>query len=231
MTQPSLESLLIQEDTATIYAGFLQLATTLGLPVTSWQAGDTTRSLGYLEATLLNTLENVVVGYIQAGFLDYAAQLAESTGNPIWLNILAQQVYGVNVPTASYATTSLTLTNSGGGIYTVEPGDLTFSDSSTGATYHNTTGGTLTGTGTPGATLSVTVVADQAGSGSSAGATDIDTLVTSLLGVTCSNPAAAVGIDQQDPSVTVQQCRDKLGSLSPNGLFPRPTHTSPATRR
>lgn len=217
MTQPSLESLLIQQDKATIYAAFLQLATTLGLPVTSWQAGDPTRSLGWLEATILETLENVVVGYIKSGFLDYAAADAEATGNPIWLNIVAQQVFGVTVPSATYAETDVTLTNTGGGIFTIEPGDLTFKNSTTGATYHNTTGGTLTGVGTSGATLDVTVTADEPGSGSSAAANEIDALVTTLNGVTCTNAAAAVGIDQQDPSVTVQQCRDKLGSLSPNG--------------
>lgn len=209
MTQPTLASLLVQEDKATIYEGFLSIAQTLGLPVTSWQAGDPTRSLGYLEATLLETLENVAVGYIQSGFLDYA------TG--VWLTVVAQQVFNVTVPPATYATTSVTLTNAGGGIYTINPGDLTFKASATGATYHNTSGGTLTGVGTPGATLTVTVTADIAGSASSASATQIDTLVTTLLGVTCTNPTAAVGIDQQAPSVTVQQCRNKLGSLSPNG--------------
>lgn len=214
MANPSLESLLIQEDKATIYAGFLQIAQTLGLPVTAWQAGDPTRSLGYLEATLLETLENVVVGYIMSGFLDYAAQDAENTGNPIWLNILAQQVFGVTVPSATYATTTETLTNSGGAIYTIEPGDLTFSNPTTGAMYHNTTGGTLNGASS---TLNVTIVADVAGSAGSASAGEISALVTTLLGVTCTNAAAAVGVDQQAPSVTVQQCRNKLGSLSPNG--------------
>lgn len=214
MTQPSLASLLIQEDQATIYAGFLQIATTLGLPVTSWQAGDPTRSLGFMESTLLETLENVVVNFIRAGFLDYAAAQAVSSGNPIWLNILAQQGFGVTVPTATYAETTVTLTNSGGGIYTIAAGDLTFKNSTSGATYHNTTGGTLNGSG---ATLSVTVTADLSGSAGSAGAGEINALVTTLLGVTCTNATAAVGIDQQDPSVTVLQCRDKLGSLSPNG--------------
>src|SRR6185437_772471 len=119
---------------------------------------------------------------------------------------------------ATYAETSVTLTNSGGAVYILEAGDLTFRNSTTGATYHNTSGGTLPAIvgSTPG-TLSVTVTADQAGSAGSASAGEIDALVTTLLGVTVTNPAAAVGVDQQDDSVTRQQCRNKLGSLSPNG--------------
>ena len=37
----------------------------------------------------------------------------------------------------------------------LEPGDVTLQCSATGQTYHSTTGGTLSGVGTPGATLSL----------------------------------------------------------------------------
>jgi hypothetical protein len=217
MAAPSLASLLLQQTQAVIYSGMLSIATTLGLPVTSWQPGDPTRSLFFAESTLLATLENIVVGFIQSGFLDYAAiPNADGTPNP-WLAILAQQVYNVDVPAATYATTTETLTNLSGFVYVIAPGDLTFKCTVSGATYHNTTGGTLTGVGTVGATLSLTLVADQPGSASTAGAGEIDALVTTLLGVTCTNAAAAIGTDQQAAATTVAQCRAKLGSLSPNG--------------
>lgn len=201
----TLSTLLIEEDQASILAAGLALAATLGVPTTSWQPGDPTRSLYMLEALILEQLEQVVVGFIQSGFLDYA--------QGEWLTVVAQQVFGVTVPPATFAETDVTLTNSGGGVYLIDPGDLTFKCSATGATYHNTTGGTLSGPGT----LDVTVVADVAGSASSAGATEIDTLVTTLLGVTCSNAAAAIGQDVQSAAATIAQCRNKLGSLSPNG--------------
>lgn len=201
----SLSSLLIQETKAAIYSAGLAIASAIGLPVTAWQAGDPSRALFNLEAETLEKLEEVVVGYIQSGFLDYSA------GE--WLKILAEQVYGVTVPDPTYATTDVVLTNAGGGVYDLEAGDLTLKNSSTGKTYHNTTGGHLAA----GGTLTVTVVADEAGSDSSAAATEIDELVTTLLGVTCSNATAAIGVDAQDEAVTRQQCRDKLGSLSPGG--------------
>ncbi|MCL2724861.1 MAG: baseplate J/gp47 family protein [Polyangiaceae bacterium] len=208
----SLASLLIQETKEAIYSRALALASSLGLPVTSWQAGDPTRSLYHLESETLSILEKIVVGYIASGFLDYA------TG--WWLKILAKQVYDVDVPAATFAETDVVLTNSGGGVYDVEPGDLTF-QSSNGNLYRNTTGGTLaaavidraTGSVTT-KTLTVHVVAELAGSGSSAGAGTIDKLVTSLLGVSCTNPTAAEGVDEQSEEATRQQCRDKWAKLS-----------------
>jgi hypothetical protein len=135
----NLQDLLIQEDAASIYAAFLELCTTLNLPVTSWQAGDPTRALGQLDATLLERMEAVATGYIQSGFLDYASGA--------WLKIAAKQTFNVDVPGATYAETTVTLTNSSAGIYGIDPGDLTFKNPSTGKTYHNTTGGTLSGSG------------------------------------------------------------------------------------
>lgn len=202
-----LINLLVQETKETIYEYAIGVAQSLGLPVTSWQPGDPTRSLFHVEAELLATLEEVVSNFIKAGFLDYA------TG--VWLKILAEQVYGVTVPEASYATTTVTLSNGGGGLYAIEPGDLTLKSTLTGKTYRNTTGGTINPG--PGTTLDVVVVAEEAGSSASAGAGEIDALVTTLLGVTCSNATAAIGIDEQPESVTRQQCRDRLGALSPNG--------------
>ena len=215
---PTLASLLVQETQPDILAGWLQICQTIGLPTTAWLAGDPSRSLGMLEATTLATLETEAVGFISAGFLDAAAQpLPDGSINP-WLAILAQQFYGVTVPGATYAETSIVLTNSGGGLYEIASGDLTFSLSvNPGVTYTNTSGGILTGVGSPGASLTVTAIASQAGAASNAGVGEIDTLVTALLGVTCTNPAAATGQNQQDAATTVQQCRNQQSAFSPNG--------------
>lgn len=203
----TLASLIVQETKEKIYEYGLAIATALNLPVSSWQPGDPTRSQFHLESETLAKLEEVNVGYIRSGFLDYAE------GD--WLKIGAKQVYNVDVPEATYATTSVILTNNGGGLYTLLPGDVTLKSTVTGKTYRSTTGGTLSPG--PGTTLTITVVADLPGSSSSAGAGEINSLVTSLLGVTCSNPTAAIGLDDQDKSTTLAQCRDKLGNLSPNG--------------
>lgn len=205
MSAPPLSTLLTQQTKQQIYAYAISLAIALGLPVSTWQPGDPTRSIYWLESELLAQLEIVVVGFISAGFLDTA------TGP--WLKILAKQVYNVDVPEATFATTTLTLTNGGGGVYDIDPGDLTVKSTTSGKTYHNTSGGHLGA----GGTLTLDIEADEAGAASSAGVAEIDTLVTTLLGVTCSNPIAAIGIDEQDEATTRAQCRAKLDSLSPNG--------------
>lgn len=204
----SLASLLIEETKAAIYETALKVAENVGLAVSTWQPGDPTRSLYHLEAELLSKLEEVVVDFIKSGFLDYA--------EGEWLKILAEQVFNVIVPDATFATTSVVLTNTSSNTYAgIEPGDLTFKNATSGKTYRNTTGGDLLSG--PGTTLTVTVVADEAGSESSAAAGEINEIVSGPLGVTCTNPTAAIGANEQDAATTRQQCRDKLGSFSPNG--------------
>lgn len=206
----SLASLLIQETKEKIYNAALAVASAVGLPVSTWQAGDPTRSLFHVEAETLSTLEVIVASFIAAGFLDYA------TG--IWLKLLAEQVFGVTVPDATAATCTVRLTNQGGGHYDgIEAGDLVFKNSTTGKTYRNTTGGTLeSGIGE---TLDLDVEAEELGSDSSAAIGEIDEFVTPLGSgtVDCTNTTVAVGVDEQDESVTRAQCRAKLDALSPNG--------------
>ncbi len=201
----SLADLIVRQTKAAIYATALSVAETLGLPVSSWQPGDPTRSVYHVVAEVLSTLESVVVEYISAAFLDTA------TGD--WLTYLAKQGYDVDRVEATYAATSVTLTNAGGGVYTLDAGDVTVKATASGKTYRNTSGGTLSA----GGTLTLDFVADEAGSASSAGAGDIDDLVTGLLGVTCSNASAAVGTDEESDASLRARCRDKLGALSPNG--------------
>lgn len=203
----SLASLLVIEGRQKIYQTALDIASAVGLPVTSWQAGDPTRSLYHLEAEKLSALELVARGFIASGFLDYA--------EGEWLKIVAWQGFRVEVPEATYAATDEVLTNNGGGFYEIEPGDLTFKNTATGKTYRNTTGGTLASG--PGTTLTVSIEAGEPGSVGSAAAGEIAELVTTLLGVTCTNPTAALGLDEQDADTTRAQCRRKLSMLSPNG--------------
>lgn len=219
MTVYSLDDLITVNTAETIYNATIDVAEVLGLPVTSWSVGDPTRSVYWSVATELARFEDVVANYVASGFLDLA--VARCNEDPddadryAWLVMLADQVYGYTADAATYATTDVTLTNGGGGLYVIEPGDLTLKSSTTDKTYTNTTGGTLASG--PGTTLDVTVVADEAGSGSTAAATEIDTLVTTLLNVTCSNATAAQGTDAEAPSSIATGCRAKLGSLSAAG--------------
>ena len=209
----SLATLIVKETKSAIYQKAIDIAILLDLPVTSWQPGDPTRSLYHHLSEVMETVECAISEYIESGFLDFAEDE--------WLIILADQVYGVTAVAATFATTTVTLSNASGALYTIDAGDLTFKNTSTGKTYHNTDGGTLA-VG-PGTTLDLAVEADEAGSDSSAGATEIGDLVTTLLGVTVSNATAAVGVDEEEDEALRTRCRDKLGALSPNG--PRDAYT------
>lgn len=205
MSVLSLAQLAIAETESAIYSRALAIATSIGLPVTSWHAGDPTRSLYHLLAKTLASAEGIVAKYIAAGFLDYA------TGE--WLTLLAKQVYDVDRVESTYATCTCTLTNSGGGVYEFEPGDITAKNTD-GKTFHNTTGGALSGVG---ATLSLQFEADESGSDSNTDAGDLNDLVTTFIGVTIANPANAAGIDSESDDSLRSRCRAKLGALSPNG--------------
>ena len=204
---PSLASLLVQETEAQIYARALAVATSLGLPVTAWSAGNPTRSLYWFLTKVLSSLEANVAGFVASGFLDYA------TGD--WLTLLASEVFNVTRNPATYATATVLLSNGGGGLFTLNPGDVRVKDTATGQTYTSTSGGTLASG--PGPQLSITVIADAAGSTSSAAVGTIDALVTGLVGVTCSNTTAAVGSDAELDADLRSRCRGKLALASPNG--------------
>lgn len=202
----SLAQLLIQETKAAIYTRALSIATAVGLPVTSWRVGDPTRSTYHVLSEILSTAEEIVAGYIGAGFLDYA------TGE--WLILLADQVYDVQANTASYATCLATLTNPTGAIYSFDVGDVTITNGV--MTYHNTTAGNLAALGT----LSLEFVADEPGSDgteTTIGIGGIDTMVTVFGTVTVANTTIAVGNDAEEDEPLRVRCRAKLGALSPNG--------------
>lgn len=205
--QITLASLLSLTTKDGFYAKGLAIVESLGVTVTSWRAGDPTRSLYHYLAEMLTVLEPVVREFIAGGFLEFAS------GE--WLTILAKQVYNVDRDEATFAGDALVLENTEPYLYEIEAGDLTFKSSATGQTYHNTTGGTLSPG--PGTTLELEWVADEAGSDSSVSADEIDELVTTLLGVEIQSSGAGVGVDEQTDAALKAECSASVGGISPNG--------------
>lgn len=203
----SLASLLNVETYAALLQKALDVAESVGLPVTSWRAGDPTRAQYHYLAEVLSTLEPSVQQAIAAGFLDYAEGDA--------LTNVALQMYGVERVGGTHAASTLTLENTGGGFYPIEVRELTFKSSVTGLTYQNTTAGTLLSG--PGTTLELGWVAVEEGAESSVIADEIDQMVTTLLGVEIQSSVAGAGVDQESDEALRQRCRDSLGALSPNG--------------
>jgi phage-related baseplate assembly protein len=126
-------------------------------------------------------------------------------------------VYGVERIDATHASGDLLVTNSGGGLYELDPGDMIVRSPSTGRTYRNTAAFSLHPNDPP---KLVAIAATESGAASSALPETITQLVsTMLLGVTVKNLVAIYG-ENVEPDTTLRlRCSESLGALSPMGAW------------
>lgn len=178
---------------------------TLGIPADKWKKGGSLSTLLTVCATVIASFTSLLAQAIGSGFLETAA------GN--WLTLLAHFVYGVDRPEATFATGPLTLTNAGGGTFDYAAGQATFLDPTTKKQFTNVNPFHLD----PLSSLTIDIIASDAGSASSAAVGQISELVTFMLEVTCSNPSDVVGQDAMaDPELRAL-CLASLGARSVRG--------------
>lgn len=185
----------------------LAAAEALGLSTTTWLPSDPTRTILAVMARVVAPWTSTLARAAAGGLLDYA--------DGGWLTLLARNQFGVERIQVTFASGEVTLTNAGGGIYDFDPGDLIVSNSTTGATYRNTTAETLGALGT----LTLAVLAENAGSDSTSAPSAIDTISAPSIGtsVTVANASALVGADTETDAALRSRCRDSLAALSPDG--------------
>lgn len=184
----------------------IEVARVAGLDVDSWRAGDPTRTSYKFVAQMLASADDTRAEWAKASWLS----LAEGD----WLTVLAWELYGVERQAATFATSTITLTNAGGGYYEVDAGDLRVRDPVSGATFRSAAAFTLG----PSSSVDVEVEADVEGSDGNVGANDITDLVSPTLdGVTVTASTAATARDEQSDASLRTQCTGSLGGLSPNG--------------
>ena len=137
MATPTLEELYTQLTPEQVEASAIQIAQTLGLPVTAWEAGSVGREIIVIYCQLVSTyLSGSSTTAAAAGLLDYAS------GE--WLHMTGKQVFDVDVIEATFGTCTERLTNTGLIPYTIAAGDLRFAtDPGNGTSYVNTSGGSL----------------------------------------------------------------------------------------
>ncbi len=193
---------------------FLSNLEAIGVPARSWRVGGVARTILRIVARTYAGFTSVMAEFIKAGFLESA-----SLG---WLTLLAYYVYGVSRIDATFATGKAQLTNNGGGIYptvgTFGIGEVAFRNPTTKKTYTNAEAFSLN----PGQTLLVAISATELGTASNSTPGTITELVTPLVEVVVTNPAAVVGTDQQTDPDLRQMCKDKLSALSalgPRGAY------------
>jgi uncharacterized phage protein gp47/JayE len=175
----------------------------VGVTTTGWKPGAVVRTICTAVAILFVAAMTLISLIAGNGFLEL------SSGD--WLTAVARYVYGVTRKAATFAEGKVTLINTSGGIYELDPDELVLSNGL--VTYRNTQTFTLAAN----STLTIDVRATIAGTAGTALANTITKLETPLTGVSCANANALIGTDEEtDPALRLR-CLDKLGARSPNG--------------
>ena len=182
---------------------FVDNLTALGLPADKWRPGSVASSVTRVMAIMYAWFSVVLVQIAKFGFL------VTSSGG--WLRLLARYVYGVEPIYATAATGQVTLTNSGGNIYNYAAGELVVEKTSTNKTYTNVTPIVNFGSGTP---LTIDIIAQELGSASNAAPGEINALQEPQIGLSVTNAASVIGLDDEDDADLIQRCLEALGARS-----------------
>lgn len=205
----SFDDLISPVSKEDVQASIYSVLSTVGVDVTVWKSGSVVRTIVAGVSIVLAQLSTYQALIVRSGFL------ALSEGP--WLKLVAHYVYGVDFFAATFATGVVTLTNSLGGVYgPLDPGDLIFSAVVNGV-VKNYTNTAVVNIPAMSVVTNVAISAVEVGSASSAPAAAISTLVTTLNGVTVTNPSALVGLDEESDVALRQRCALQLGALSPLG--------------
>jgi phage-related baseplate assembly protein len=214
MAKLTIDDLIYPLTREEVQASIYSVLSRLGVNTTTWKSGSVVRTTIVAVSAVFAGFTTTMSSIARSGFLEL------SSGE--WLTLVARYVYGVERNTATFATGSVVLSNAQGGIYTLDAGDLIVANADTGRTYRNTAPFTLpAATGTPPTivvgTVTVPIVATDAGAESSSDANKITRMVTTLLGVTCTNPGSLTGFNEEGDAALRQRCSETLGALSPMG--------------
>lgn len=148
--------------------------------------------------------------------LEYAKSAFRSTASRDWLGVVAEEQYGVTPRNEDFATTNVTITNASGALYGPFPlGTLRFVNDTTKAVYQNAEEVTIP-IG-PAATVTVGVIAIEAGTASDAQVGEINRLETPLEGVTVTNPQPALGQEAESAESLNARIDAKIGTLGVPG--------------
>jgi hypothetical protein len=186
----------------------------LGLQPQLWAQGGIASSTLTAASNVLATLSTQLSGAI--------AQQWNPTASGGGLQLLSQYVYGVTPPQATFANGDVVLTNTGGGVYTYGAGQVTVGSSVANANgqyaqYTNTAGFTLlAGSISSPTKITVPVQCTTIGSLGNANPGFVSLLITSMLGVAVTNPAAIVGSDGLSDAQLRQLNTNSLGVRGSN---------------
>jgi len=226
----TLADLVTVDTPADVPALELSIATQLGLPVTSWQPLDPSRTILQIEATLISNDSAAIAGIAQGGFISYAAIMSAGTSIyndgagflTTWMDLCGTNFFNVQRIEPSAAAGPIPVQNTTAAAQTYTAGQLHFQHPTSGATYTNTAAGTVTGGGSVSSPVQSTILAaaDPAYVGPvgtlNVGQTAI--MLTPFPGVTpVAQVTGLVGTPIETNAHYLVRCQAKLSALSPNG--------------
>ena len=149
----SLVDLVLPLTRAQVQSSIYDVLGRLGVNTTTWKPGAVVRAMITGSSVVLSAFSVLQAQIVRSGWLE----LAEKD----WLTLTAWYVFHVERFPATFATGNVTLSNTGGGVYGIDPDDLIVGNPDTQAEYRNTATFTLGA----GATLTLPVRASEAGAG------------------------------------------------------------------
>lgn len=160
---------------------------------------------------IYDTFAGPVAEIAKGGFLDFASD------GP-WLEALGEQFYDTERIRQTFATTTARFTNAGANVYSFTEGQVIVQNPTTKRTYR-AAAFTLfeAGDAQNRHVADVSITAIEPGSGSSADANTITTMVTVFDGVSVTNPSATSGTDLETASAYIARCRLAASATSPAG--------------
>jgi phage-related baseplate assembly protein len=200
-----LTPLTIAEARDTTYAILVQL----GVPTTGWRAGAVVRFVVALVAILMVALSRIIVTIGKSGLLEHA--------EADWLTLHSKDTYGVERIGETFATGTVTLENTAGGVYNPDADEIIIQYAETKKTYRLVAFSLGAGTEISPTRTDVAVVAVEAGTASNVPPNAAFTFVTPLSGVTVSESTAIIGNDAETDDALRTRDGESLDALSPNG--------------
>jgi hypothetical protein len=195
------ELLGLPSSTGAVLRDLLTSAIAEGIKVTAWATGSPTRAVYRSAADFGKAVYDIVGNIADNGMLESAIGEA--------LDVIAEEVYGLVFPDATFATTDLLIDNTGGAEYAYSPDNpLLLTSSYTKKQYTSIGTGVIVAL-TNGQTLSVRAV--EAGSASTALAGQIDEWVTPTDSLAINQPNAAIGEDEPSDDQKKAACKARVG--------------------
>lgn len=206
-----IANLLTAPTGASVRASFVSGLTTLGIPAAQWPKGGIASGILTVTSNLFAAVvAGLVTSVLTAPFLPLAV--------PPWNAILALYVYGVSINPATYASGLVNLTNTSGSIYSRAAGSVIFGNSNTGQQYTNAAPFTLAANTTiTGIAIQATTIGAAGSAVPGPGLGSVDTVVTSMIGVSVVNPAPILGSDADSPALVKIKCLASIAARSYKG--------------